>query len=306
MTPPSAAVGDLDDLLPDGEPEPGPGDILCDRYLIDSRLGKGGYTVILGAIDLGGADAQRSVVLKLPRPSARHLPVVREALARERQALSELSHPLLRRVLALEDAGDGPILILERLDGDRLTAADPSAATMAMARDLVETVAFLHDHDWLHCDLKPSNVLLCDRRPRLIDLGCACRRGVPRGNGFALTPRWASPQAQGGATPQPDDDVFSLACLLYWLWTGEHPFGRLPSVEARRLRCRPDLGRLPSSWRRVLGRALALDTSDRPSAGDLLAAMSPSAVPASGSPLLRRLLSRPFRGMPPFAGEKTP
>ena len=49
----------------------------------------------------------------------------------------------------------------------------------------------------------------------------------------ALTPAYASPEMLEGQAPDPRDDVFALACIIYELLTGRHPFGRAPALTAR-------------------------------------------------------------------------
>ena len=47
------------------------------------------------------------------------------------------------------------------------------------------------------------------------------------------TPAYASPEMIEGLDPDPRDDVFALACIVYELLTGRHPFGRVPASVAR-------------------------------------------------------------------------
>ena len=99
----------------------------------------------------------------------------------------------------------------------------------------MDTLSFLHDEKNIaHRDLKPENILLDkDNHPKICDLGMAKFIGggsktVYRGNGGGMgTPGYMPPEVikiKTGERYEPKYwDVFSMAMIIYFMWTGKHP-----------------------------------------------------------------------------------
>jgi serine/threonine protein kinase len=93
-----------------------------------------------------------------------------------------------------------------------------------------------HTHGVIHCDLKPSNVFVCDDgRIKVLDFGIARRVPVaghdtvitifdPGKRIGALTTPFASLEMLRGAPADPRDDIYALGCLTYELLAGAHPY----------------------------------------------------------------------------------
>jgi hypothetical protein len=99
---------------------------------------------------------------------------------------------------------------------------------------LAQGVAALHEAGIIHRDVKPSNVLVTDDGPRIIDLGIArVDEGSATGTYGPLTEAWSSPE-QLDAHPEvsPATDVFNLGLVAGFALTGTHPFGRSSSPRA--------------------------------------------------------------------------
>ncbi len=79
------------------------------------------------------------------------------------------------------------------------------------------------------------------------------------------TPRYASPQVLDGQRPDARDDVYSLACLMYVLLSGKHPFGENTALAAQEQRLRPSRpdGLSQKEWR-ALRAGLTFDRERRP------------------------------------------
>jgi serine/threonine protein kinase len=101
------------------------------------------------------------------------------ALHREAWALRDLRHPAFPRLLADATGSSLPHVVLEYLDGpalDEVVHADGPFEAEDIARLgvlLLAAVRSLHAAGVAHLDICPDNVLLVDRRPRLVDLGSA-------------------------------------------------------------------------------------------------------------------------------------
>lgn len=102
-------------------------------------------------------------------------------------------------------------------------------------REIAEAVAYLHRHHIIHCDIKPSNILLTDEQPQRVKI---CDFGQSRGDRFdvddtAGTPLYAGPDQLRNPSDSADGkgfrwDVYSFGVVAYKLVTGHLP--RLQSL----------------------------------------------------------------------------
>ena len=91
-----------------------------------------------------------------------------------------------------------------------------------MLTQVAEAVAYAHDRDVVHCDIKPSNVLVTRKgRVKVIDFGISLvlsRASTTMVDeltrGVACTPRYAAPEVLQGRTPTPASDVYSMGVLI--------------------------------------------------------------------------------------------
>jgi len=153
------------------------------------------------------------------------------------------------------------------------------------ARPIIEDVGaalgYAHDHNVIHSDLKPANVLLTTSgKTKLLDFGIARVSRGPllhkRSGQRALTPAYASYEMLKGEEADRRDDIYSFACVIYEMLSGDRPFGELNALEARDVGTRvPPLAVLSRRQNEALARALAFDRASRtPSVEQLLAGLA--------------------------------
>jgi serine/threonine-protein kinase len=103
------------------------------------------------------------------------------------------------------------------------------------AAQVVSTIAraahYAHEHGFLHCDLKPSNILMDgDGRPHVTDFGLAKRTSedssVTISGAILGTPSYMAPEQASGSRKRlsPATDVYGLGAIFYELLTGYPPF----------------------------------------------------------------------------------
>lgn len=196
------------------------------QYCIVRALATGGMGAVYLADQL--EPVRRRVAIKFMTAS-RFSPEHRFRFELERQSLAQMSHPAIAQI---HDAGatlEGHLyLVMEYVEGialDRwVSSRRPSVhARVALLRDACRAVAHAHAKAVLHCDIKPSNLLVTeiDGQPfvKLIDFGIA-RAAGERGRELAGTPGYISPEQSRGAPIDQRSDVFSLGVLLFEAVTG--------------------------------------------------------------------------------------
>lgn len=207
-------------------------------------------------------------VLKLVRPDRVDETDVVDAWQREAGVVTTISHPHLVRGYEVLDQPPG--IVLETLRGATLAAVveeGPLAAgdVAELLTQVGSALGYLHRHDWLHLDVKPSNVVVDHGRAVLIDLSLVQRPGVTRrGSG---TPGYQAREQQRGEDVSAATDVHGLALTALEALRGSPvPEGR------RRAWARVCPSSTPTHLAEVLLAGLAASPADRPSLAELVAA----------------------------------
>lgn len=232
------------------------------------------------------------VVVKILRPREVKSGSARAALEREARALAALDHPALVRSFGNLIEGERPHLVLEFLDGPRLSTLIRrhgviTEQLLPLALELCSALHFMSGRGYVHLDVKPRNVVM-SAQPRLIDLSVAMRtRDVGRLTSPTGTDAYMAPE-QCDATRfseiGPASDIWGLGVTLYEALTRSRPFtearqapGSTPSDRYPQLRLDPQP--LPSSIPVELADAvfacLERRPADRPSARELAATIEP-------------------------------
>ncbi|MCA2222787.1 protein kinase domain-containing protein [Nonomuraea aurantiaca] len=227
-------------------------------YWLAGRLGAGGRGVVYDAYN----DEGRRFAIKVPRGE------VTRQLA---EAVGLIKPRHLARVVGVGLDSESPYIVSEFADGPDLRQAvavhGPYAGDelLALALALATALRTLHEAGITHRDLKPENVLLAPDGPRVIDYGMAAGNPVG-GRHTYLAPEVLTGQRAGTAA-----DVFAWGAVVLYAATGRDPFQgeSLGAIMHRLLTVDPDLGELPPRLRDLVGRALAKNPADRPSATEL-------------------------------------
>jgi eukaryotic-like serine/threonine-protein kinase len=211
----------LDDIAGD---ECEPGDVLGAWTLV-RRIGHGGMgNVFLAQRSDGHFEHTAAVKLLRGIPSSDALAY----LARERQILARLNHPNIARLLDGGATPRGqPYLVIDHVDGvpvDEYCArhALAPAAILRLMADVCAAVGFAHQRLIVHCDIKPSNILVdAQGRPVLLDFGIAQllqhdgATAEPSAEpARAFTPDYASPEQREGGTVSTTSDVYGIGRTL--------------------------------------------------------------------------------------------
>jgi eukaryotic-like serine/threonine-protein kinase len=239
-----------------------------DDYEILSKLGSGAFGTVWRARDLS---LEREVALKALHPSiARDDKAVR-AFWREAKLAAQLAHPAIVPIYdwdssaglswyTMELAEEGSVASLVQRSGPRQLGEIASQVD-----EVLDGLVVAHANGILHRDLKPENILI-DRyhRWRITDFGIANVHGedVP---GTTGTPAFAAPEQLLGETQGPAADFFALAAIVYYVMTGQAPFGEddARQILARQLGEGADLGMFPTVICNWFKTAFAANADDR-------------------------------------------
>jgi serine/threonine protein kinase len=266
------------------------GELLLGRYLLEERLGAGGFGTVWRAHDeqLGRAVA----VKRIPLPSEED----RERATREAHATARLAHPAIVALYEASSDEDAFYLISELIEGETLAElisedqlADEEVLEIGVA--LLSALDHAHARGVIHRDVKPQNVLVpsdsAEHTPtrgatpppaKLADFGGARLAGddaLTRTGDVLGTLAYMAPEQSEGHEAGPAADLYSLSLLLYEALSGVNPVrGRTPAATARRIgapvepleRRRRDL---PRELTRALDRALLAQPERRGTLGDL-------------------------------------
>jgi serine/threonine protein kinase len=231
------------------------GSLVLDRFLIERRIGSGGFGVVYEAWD---GRLERPVAVKaIERRGEAGRRVLREA-----QAAARLNHPGIVTLYEMGEQDGNALLVSELVEGDTLArlAAEDALSDREIGEigaDLCEALDHAHSRGVVHRDIKPQNVQVVDGQPhaKLMDFGIALvadAAGLTATGDVVGTLAYMSPEQAEGREAGPEADVYSLALTLYECWSGENPHRRGNAVatvrsigrRARPLRrLRPDLPR---------------------------------------------------------------
>jgi predicted Ser/Thr protein kinase len=208
------------------------------KYELVKVLGRGSMGVVYDAID---TSLDRRVALKLlnplPGPGFRESAQDVQQFVKEAQLSANLpKHPNIVTVYEAGFLEHRHFIAMERIEGQPLSSWRRKGSVtirqqVKLLRDVALAVHHAHENGILHCDLKPQNVMIDERRrPFVTDFGLARRPGrdpwAQMDDGMtAGTPAYMSPeQAQGLLQLDRRTDVYSLGTMLYEIVTGRIPF----------------------------------------------------------------------------------
>ena len=195
-------------------------------FSILERIGTGARSTIYSAIDLQNNTtvALKRVIFERPEDLR-----VFEQVETEYKVAKRIDHPYVRKcykrkkirsMLKVKEV----LLSMELFEGKNLEDSPPlSLGDVLLVFRLVATgLNAMHQQGFVHCDIKPNNILLNQTGSiKIIDLGQSCRIGTvkPRIQG---TPDYIAPEQVRRNPLGPKTDIFNLGATMYWALTGKN------------------------------------------------------------------------------------
>jgi predicted Ser/Thr protein kinase len=256
------------------------------KYKIIEKLGQGAMGEVFRAHDpvLGRDVAIKTVAGKLSADQK-----ARERFLREAQSAAGLTHPNIITIHDFGEEQDTAFIVMELLEGTDLReliekdTAGGLTDKLAIMEQLLDGLAFAHDKQVLHRDLKPGNVhILPNGQVKIMDFGLARRTEDGSSTDVIMgTPYYMSPEQAQGERATKRSDIFSVGAVFYELVAGRRPFtgATIPAVLFAVVHRDPEpLGDIVpearGSLEALVGKALAKNPEDRfADAGEMLNAL---------------------------------
>lgn len=264
---------------------------LAQRYALESVIASGGMATVWRARDDVLA---RPVAVKIMHPQLAEDDAFVARFRREALSAARLAHP---HIVSIYDTGseaqegvDRHFIVMEFCGGGTLADVletegpfDPHDAARVVAL-VCDALAYAHQNDIVHRDIKPQNVLLTDQQTlKVADFGIAkaafSKADITTTGALLGTVTYLSPEQVLGHEPGPRSDIYSAGILLHELIAGKPPFQADSQIATAMAHAREQPAPLrtlrsgvPAGLEGVVLKALAKDPDERFATADEMAA----------------------------------
>ncbi|WP_457744613.1 serine/threonine-protein kinase [Sulfurimonas sp.] len=221
--------------------------VLNNRYTLGNKIGEGGLSEVYEAVDLYSQYFKdtRDLVIKLPLQKIATKKDIAAFVYSEYSLLNMLKSENIVKVVdfGIDDNSEIAYLVMQRLTGKLLVKIPLHSINKKMknniALSLYKAITYIHNKGIIHADINPTNIMVApDGFSQLFDFGIS--QNIEKKNAFnldfkkinAYNPRYTAPEIFEGEAPCVKTDIFSLACVLFELYTDELPF-KNSSVELK-------------------------------------------------------------------------
>jgi len=260
-------------------------DTHTEKYELVDRVAVGGMAEVYRAKAFGAHGFEKTLAIKRILPELAAEPEFEQRFIAEAKLAVSLSHANVVQVLDFGRFAGSLFIAMEFVDGLDLAALlkwlkdhgrqVPLPAAFQIAIEICRGLDFAHKHGVIHRDVSPSNILLSRAgEVKVADFGIAqaVSKRSSAGGWKKIMGKWRymSPEQTRGDTLTTQSDLFSLASMLYEVFTGDKLFpGDEPEVIAHNIESMtlPSASvtreGLPARFDEVLFGALARRPEDR-------------------------------------------
>jgi len=245
---------------------------------------------------------KREIAIKVLPPELSFRADIRQRFLREAETAAQLNHPNIVPIYTVEEKDNLVYFVMAYIKGDNLGVRlqqhgpMPPVEVRRILREVAEALAYAHNRNVIHRDIKPDNIIIDEEtgRAMVTDFGIA-RALTDTGDsrltatGMAIgTPAYMSPeQSAGDKAIDGRSDLYSLGVVGYQMLCGQTPFvaSNTPSMLVKHLSERPipvdeRWPDLPPDLSRAVMMCLEKDPADRfPNAAAFAQALSGGAMP---------------------------
>ncbi len=211
------------------------GHIIDNRYEVKEKLGQGGYGAVYRVFD---KNFSIDKALKLIPYRVAEDREAYESLKSEAKTMIKLNHPNIARVYDFHEE-DLKFIDMEFIDGKNVLDLKldspqkklPEEKVKRLALQIAEGLAYAHNKNVIHKDIKPQNIILTKENTiKILDFGIAetVRSSISRINNIATmgTLPYMAPEQILGESISTESDIYSFGITLYELLSGHPPFYR--------------------------------------------------------------------------------
>jgi len=207
------------------------GNTINNRYFIKSIAGQGNMATVYKVWDQHRAT---HMAMKVLREDLAEDKIFLRRFQREAQTLSRLQHPNIVRFYGIEQEGALAYLLLDFVDGEPLRrkifeTGEPftEITILEILRPICSALHYAHLEGFVHCDLKPGNVMIDKRKGVYVtDFGISrmTESATATMVGYG-TPAYMAPEQIRGKETTAQTDIYAVGIILYEMYSGgERPF----------------------------------------------------------------------------------
>jgi len=293
--------------------------VLSANYELESEVGRGGMGIVYCARD---RRLKREIAIKVLPPELSFRADIRQRFLREAETAAQLNHQNIVPIYTVEEKDNLVYFVMAYIKGDNLGqrlqqhGPMPPVEVRRILREVAEALAYAHNRNVIHRDIKPDNIIIDDEtgRAMVTDFGIA-RALTDSGDsrltatGMAIgTPAYMSPeQSAGDRAIDGRSDLYSLGVVGYQMLCGQTPFvaSNTPSMLVKHLSEKPipvdeRWPDLPQDISRAVMMCLEKDPNDRfPNAAAFAVALSGGSMPTLATRASTpAITTEPRRGIP--------
>jgi len=251
------------------------GTVFHNRYEIIEKIGEGGMATVYKA---KCRLLNRMVAVKVLHPQFTHDEDFIQRFQHEAQAAARLSHPNIVNIYDVGTEGQVHYIVMEYVEGKNLKrllreeGILPVKQALDIAQQIASALIQAHQHDIVHCDIKPHNILITDDgRVKVVDFGIARAASSSTINlsGTVIgSVHYLSPEQAQGLGVDKRSDLYALGVVLYEMVVGKPPFnGENPiAIALRQIQEEvsfPSDLKLPKELKALINKALEKDPAKR-------------------------------------------
>ncbi|XP_076000147.1 myosin light chain kinase, smooth muscle isoform X2 [Genypterus blacodes] len=202
---------------------------VTDDYILQEKLGMGKFGLVFKLTHKKTGRVCAGKFYKGRRSKER------DAARREIELMNHLHHPRLVQCLAAYDQKPEMVMVMEFIAGGELferivddNFEHTESASVRYMQEILDGVAYMHQQEIVHLDIKPENIVCVDRSGtsiKIIDFGLACKLDpkVPL-KVLHGTPEFVAPEVISYEPVCLATDMWSVGVICYILLSGESPF----------------------------------------------------------------------------------